>query len=122
MNGYIYFVFRGIRRSPRIKIGFSTDVEKRIAGLQTASPELLKLLGSVPGTIRQEKEIHAVLASESVGGEWYEPSHLVRSFVAYAVTFGINAAIAEAVAWSSKPKPPDKHFLPRSHLRRDHYA
>lgn len=63
-----------------VKIGFSDSemVSKRIAELQTGNPFQIKEVFTIPGTIRQEKSLHAMLnAAFSTTGikcppnEWY---------------------------------------------------
>jgi hypothetical protein len=58
-----------------IKIGFTADDDAaaRLATLQTGSPVPLKLLGTVPGTMDDEKNLHRRFASSKVHGEWFKP-------------------------------------------------
>lgn len=67
----IYFLRAG--NGGPIKIGYAADVEKRIAGLQTASHEPLELMGMVEGSPSYEKEIHQRLAAYRLRGEWFRP-------------------------------------------------
>lgn len=58
-----------------IKIGF-TDAEgasARLVSLQIGSPVLLKLLGVIPGTVEDEKNLHRRFAAHRVTGEWFRP-------------------------------------------------
>jgi hypothetical protein len=54
------------------KIGFATDVKKRLAALRTACPFALKLLATRDGTIGIEQSIHAHLRKHHVRGEWFQ--------------------------------------------------
>lgn len=54
-----------------VKIGFSTDVERRLRELQTASAQPLKLLNCTIGTQAIERFIHGVLKDRHVRGEWF---------------------------------------------------
>ena len=57
-----------------IKIGYtSTLPETRMAQLQTGHHEELFLLGTIPGTISEEKLLHKELERYSIRGEWFEP-------------------------------------------------
>lgn len=69
--GFIYL----ITNDDFIKLGFSTNVTKRIKSLQTSSPKRLKLIKRVKGTIEQEKQLHRKLLQYRVNGEWYRYEH-----------------------------------------------
>lgn len=55
-----------------IKIGYtSSDAEKRMSQLQTGHHERLYLIGTIPGTMSDEKAIHKELAEYHIQGEWF---------------------------------------------------
>lgn len=58
-----------------IKIGFTDgdDAERRLDTLQTGSPVPIRLLGTVPGGMEEEKDLHRLFASARVHGEWFKP-------------------------------------------------
>lgn len=58
-----------------VKIGFTAndDAAVRLATLQVGSPVPLKLLGTIPGTLGDEKNLHRRFASARVHGEWFRP-------------------------------------------------
>ena len=56
----------------RYKIGYATNVEKRIKVLQTASPFPLWCIKAVPGTLKDEALLHSMYRSQRVCGEWFE--------------------------------------------------
>ena len=69
-QGYVYFA--GVKEDDTLyKIGFSTDVDKRIQSLQTASAHHLMLSHCVQGTKADERRLHELLARERVVGEWF---------------------------------------------------
>lgn len=68
-GGRIYFI-QG-RETLRIKIGYSKNPPSRLAELQTAANERLALLGSIPGTIAEEKALHRKFAEYRCVGEWF---------------------------------------------------
>lgn len=69
-EGSVYFV--RAKKSRRIKIGFTQlDPRDRISSLQTGSAEELELIGSFPGTMADEREVHRVLSPFRLGGEWF---------------------------------------------------
>ncbi len=59
----------------RIKIGFTDgDVSARLADLQTGSPVPIRLLGTLAGTLEDEKDLHRRFGAARVCGEWFEPT------------------------------------------------
>ncbi len=54
---------------PRVKIGKSTNVKARLRDLQTAAPDPLAILGTIPGD--REEELHARFAKVRLRGEWF---------------------------------------------------
>lgn len=57
-----------------IKIGFTeSTAEARLADFLTGSPVSLRLLGSIPGTAEDEKDLHRRFAAHRVHGEWFRP-------------------------------------------------
>jgi hypothetical protein len=55
----IYFLHD--RTSRAIKIGCARDIGRRMAALQTSTPNELVLLGAIAGTERTEKKVHALV-------------------------------------------------------------
>lgn len=54
-----------------VKIGFSLNVDERIATLQTAVPEKLELLALLEGWEKEEREFHARFSTYRLRGEWF---------------------------------------------------
>lgn len=79
----VYFILNRI--SGRIKIGKSFDVDKRLASLQTASPDPLELLGSVPSWLHTEAELHARFAALREHGEWFRDDPELLAFIEEAI-------------------------------------
>lgn len=65
----IYFVLNASRKA--VKIGYSANVVRRLNGLQTSSPDKLKLLGVCPGSRSEEVELHVRFATLHIRGEWF---------------------------------------------------
>lgn len=84
-EGFIYVA--KVARRPLVKIGFSMQPERRV--LQAAYPfyRKLKLLRTVPGTIREERAIHRALRGRSAG----------RHSEVYPLSILSHAAIPEAL-------------------------
>lgn len=55
----------------QVKIGFSTDVHKRISQLQTGSAASVRLLAVAPGGRQLEQDLHQRLKGARVRGEWF---------------------------------------------------
>jgi hypothetical protein len=66
-SGYIYFIGSG----RHVKIGFASNVKKRLGGLQVGHHEKLKVLHKEKGTIRDEARFHAQFAHLRQRGEWF---------------------------------------------------
>ena len=93
LNGRIYFIQQG--EDGPIKVGFSTNIKRRMETLQTANPYPLFLLGSIPGTEGEEKALHAMIDSFRMHGEWFAPSSVVLELVSDQLRrFDMNANIS----------------------------
>ena len=70
----MYFVQAG--DGGNVKIGFSTDVDRRLQDLSCGSAgERLRLIGLAEGvTVGYERDIHKRLAAWRVHREWFSPS------------------------------------------------
>lgn len=66
----VYFI--RATESNRVKIGVATNPLQRLADLQVGSPEILELIGTVPGGRKLEERLHRALESDRVHGEWFE--------------------------------------------------
>jgi hypothetical protein len=69
-RGVVYFIAAG----DAIKIGYSTDVHKRIADLRTGAATEATLIEYVRAGRDVERELHTILASERIRGEWFNAS------------------------------------------------
>ena len=72
----IYFIKCG----DFVKIGYSSNVTKRMNVLQTASPRKLYLLSSFYGTRKDEKQIHRKFKKERQRGEWFNLTNEIREY------------------------------------------
>jgi hypothetical protein len=66
-RGVVYF----IEGSSSIKVGFTTALGKRLADLRTGSAESLSLMDYARAGKDVEAELHKILASERLSGEWF---------------------------------------------------
>lgn len=75
--GFIYFI-QG-ESGGSVKIGYASDITKRIKTLQTGFPETLIIVKSFPGNIDDEGNIHQEFKDFRIRGEWFEPMVLERA-------------------------------------------
>lgn len=75
--GVVYFVQSG----DLVKIGFSTDLRKRLKTLQTACPRPIVLLHRFQGTRDDEKRVHRRFSHLRMRGEWFAPDVVLMEFV-----------------------------------------
>lgn len=66
------------RASGPVKVGFSTDVERRLREIQLECAEPVRLIAVLPGDKRTELRIHAALARDALGGEWFCPTAILN--------------------------------------------
>lgn len=100
---YLYF----IESENRIKIGISTNVERRLRdiGLHLAVPPTL--IGFIEGGYALEKHVHGILAEHRLNGEWFSASSQVRSVIARLMSGG-----AAAVKFTPREPQQRKAFVP----------
>ncbi len=57
------------------KIGYTSgDVAKRVKSLQTGCATRIEVLGTMRGTVADERELHKLYAAYRVEGEWFNLS------------------------------------------------
>ena len=64
-----------------VKIGYATDITRRLQTLQTATSHKLKLLGLTFGGPEKEKEIQEKFQHLRIVGEWFRPSIELLNFI-----------------------------------------
>jgi hypothetical protein len=79
-TGFVYFI-QGTA-TQLIKIGYTVDVDARLAHLAIGSPDRLILLGFCPGTRSDESFAHNQLSDCRSHGEWFRPEPRVLEFMA----------------------------------------
>jgi hypothetical protein len=75
--GFVYFAYC----AGRIKIGYSTDVANRMAGLASNSPAPVTLLMTIRGDEQDEAAYHEMFAADRVHREWFLLSPDLREFM-----------------------------------------
>lgn len=88
-DGFVYFA-QGVLRarcigiSPRdglIKIGWTVNPTDRLETLQSMSPVILRILATMPGSMRTEQELHQRFGVHRRHGEWFEPADDLVAFI-----------------------------------------
>jgi hypothetical protein len=67
--GWVYFMTSG----DAVKIGFSTDVDKRLNAVRSHTKKDVAVIGKVHGTRGLEQKFHKQFAHLAIGGEWFRP-------------------------------------------------
>lgn len=78
-QGQVYFIQQG--DAGPIKIGYSTNPEKRLKTLSTASPYPLHLRLVIEGGKKLEKDLHDQFAEHQLDGEWFEANASLLTFI-----------------------------------------
>ncbi len=76
----VYFISDG----NHVKIGYtkSDDINKRLKGLQTSSPETLIVEGLIKNANeRDERELHKLFKDERQRGEWFKLTNRLKYFI-----------------------------------------
>lgn len=79
LNGFVYFI-QG-ENGGAIKIGYTYNIDQRIASLQTGYPDKLLVLADIPGDEVVESELHKIFSEYKLRGEWFKPSDELISFI-----------------------------------------
>lgn len=75
----IYFI--GYGDTGPVKIGTTHCVFTRLRHLQTACPELLKLLGTMNGDIGFERMLHKKFSEHRLRGEWFKRCEAIEKYI-----------------------------------------
>jgi DNA-binding XRE family transcriptional regulator len=79
MIGVVYFIQMGA--GGPVKIGYTTDLAKRIESLNCGSPHALTVLGTIPGTTAVERALHKLFKPYRMRLEWFEPAAEVVEWI-----------------------------------------
>lgn len=64
-----------------IKIGFTSDIERRLPELRKEARDVVKLLAAFPGTSSDEARLHDRFSQHRLDGEWFRPCVRISRFV-----------------------------------------
>lgn len=79
-QGRIYFL--SAKGTKFVKIGFTQDLKKRVAELQTSSPYELILLKEIKGSFATEQFLLRLFGASRVRGEWFVKTKALTTFIA----------------------------------------
>jgi hypothetical protein len=103
-EGWVYFA--QCDTTARIKIGFTTDIEKRRAALNSCSSTATKILAQVRGTRETEEVFHRRYHHARVHGlssrEWFLPTHQLLWYIGTLGGKPIDAPVPTAEDLSRK--------------------
>lgn len=80
-HGHVYFLRVNIDGDEFVKIGFATNLEKRIQQLQVGSVLPLLLVAVVPGARSLEFDLHYKFSAYRKRGEWFEFSPEIAKYL-----------------------------------------
>lgn len=93
--GYVYFI-RDADHG-RIKVGFSSNPNARLAQLQTGNSSKLEIAGLIVGGMEVETVLHRDFAAFAVRGEWFSEAGVLGWLQARAYGLPLGHCIAEIV-------------------------
>lgn len=79
-DSWVYFISTDEPDAP-VKVGFTANVEKRLAGLQSGHHAELKVLVAVDGDRSHESELHGYFAASRLRGEWFRRDPLIEAVI-----------------------------------------
>lgn len=64
-----------------VKIGYTSDLDKRQKNLSVSSPGGICFLATLPGSRETEDYLHSKFAADRLGGEWFRYSESIKDFI-----------------------------------------
>ena len=102
--GHIYFV--ACDPMDAVKIGFTRgDPATRYKGLQTSCPAPLRLAAHFPGTLDDERRLHAAFQFMHIHGEWFRHRGKLRELVEWLADGGDFADAVHDVLYQGYVHP-----------------
>lgn len=87
----VYFITRRNDPDGLVKIGVSSNVERRVYSMTTANPEGFDILATVDGGKETEAYLHERFADDRIIREWFKPSDALMKLVAEIERIGVLA-------------------------------
>ena len=79
MRTVVYFIQEG--SDGPIKIGYTSNLKKRLESMQVGNSKELNVLGTYSGGRKEESYLHSLFAIAQIRGEWYYPIHELLKFI-----------------------------------------
>lgn len=86
IDTWVYFIQQGDEHGP-IKIGWSSNPERRLRALQLASAGPLRLLRKIHGCSGREHVLHHRFRHLRLRGEWFRPAPDLYEYIRTAREF-----------------------------------
>jgi hypothetical protein len=118
----VYFIEIGRRA---IKIGFSTNLEKRLADLQRGTLEALSVLATFPGGRDLDRKFHVLFACSKIRNEFFRDDGLISDFLRIAKDRSFTSAVEHVERmnnWFAKPKAERRAILHEQQREERHKA
>jgi hypothetical protein len=101
----VYF----IRVGKFIKIGYTTNLKRRIKSFEGASNERIEVLAVFPGDRRAEKYLHDLFSADRLRNEFFRDGNDIFIFLLTAKNEGLRAALKWAKEWKAfRNKTPEE--------------
>jgi hypothetical protein len=86
-----------IRSGKFIKIGFTTDIRRRLETLQIGNPIKLVLVGLIPGDTKAERRFQDRFGAALHRGEWFKITTEMQAFIDQELS-ALNETAVEHIA------------------------
>jgi predicted GIY-YIG superfamily endonuclease len=114
ISSLVYFVKIG----KVIKIGFTTDLEKRLKTFRTATAEIMQVLAVFPGNRNLETRLHTLFDDIRICNEFFHDAYQIQSFLWEAERSSLAAAIERIEQIRQKPRQSQSELSRAAHARR----
>jgi hypothetical protein len=82
-----------------IKIGWTTDINQRLASIQTCNPDPVSLAAVIQGGDKQESALHRAFRQHYHRGEWFREEGQLAELIALVVDLPADEARVIAGDW-----------------------
>lgn len=96
-----------------LKIGYTKNINKRLAQLQVSSPVKLEVLHLIKGDVNLEKELHLMFKEYSSNGEWFYYNEEIINY------FKSKDCLMWENGFTEYEKPPLIGYLKNERLKRN---
>lgn len=112
-DGWVYFIECLERPDFGIKIGFSYDIDARLASIARNMNCTIVVLAVVRGNERAEANLHSRFAHARNEGEWFHPIPEIREYISSLEDIGFPATVSP----KRQKQPPEHDGYSRTHDR-----